>query len=177
MSYDLSGISILIVEDFEPVASLLQSVLKNLGCVYLYHAKNGEEGLRFYLEYKPDIVITDWDMEPIDGIQLTRYIRSLKKYQNPYTPILMTTGFSERNLIEDARDAGVTDFMAKPFTVDTIIRKISSIIEAQRDFVISDIYRGPDRRRRRASNKNNEIYDGPLRRANDFKTERLTHAH
>lgn len=171
MSYNMSEVSVLVIEDFGPVASLLQSVLQSLGCRYIYHAKNGEEGLRYYLEYKPDIVITDWDMEPIDGIQLTNYIRSLKKYQNPYTPILMMTGYSEENLIKQARDAGITDFMAKPFTVETFIKKITGIIEIQRNFIIANSYRGPDRRRRRANNQNIS-YDGPHRRDDDFDKER-----
>jgi DNA-binding response OmpR family regulator len=72
------------------------------------------------------------------------------------------TGFSEKRRVVQARDAGVTEFLVKPFTARDMYRRISQIVERPREFVKSEDFFGPDRRRTKRSD-----YEGPLRREED----------
>jgi DNA-binding response OmpR family regulator len=101
-------------------------------------------------------------MEPTDGLTLTQRIRKDPGSTNKQTPIILMTGFSHKMRVESARDAGVTEFITKPFTAKDLYKRIEEVIERPRQFVDSGSFLGPDRRRR--SDKN---YQGPARRADD----------
>ena len=98
-------------------------------------------------------------MEPRDGIEFTKMIRNHDTSPNRYVPIIMLTGHSELSAVEEARDAGVNEFMAKPVSATKLYAKIKRIIEHPRDFVRTGDYFGPDRRRHQDPD-----YDGPERR-------------
>jgi len=111
----------------------------------------------------PDLVLTDLSMKPVDGITFTREVRTAHDSPNPYVPIIMITGHTERRKVEAARDAGVTEFLAKPITAQGLILRIAEIVERPRAFVRCDGYFGPDRRRRKDEN-----FTGPWLRHDDF---------
>jgi len=108
-------------------------------------------------------------MKPIDGIAFTQEVRLSHKSPNPYVPIIMITGHTERHRVEAARDAGVTEFLAKPITAQNLFLRIAEIIERPRPFVRAGAYFGPDRRRRRDEN-----YRGPWRRHEDVRDDMET---
>src|SRR6202012_4809402 len=114
----------------------------------------------------PDLVLTDLSMAPTDGIHLTKQIRTSGTSPNPYVPIIMVTGHPEKPRVEAARDAGVTEFLAKPITVQNLMARLTEIVERPRPFVRCDNYFGPERRRRRL-----DSYRGPWRRKEDFKDD------
>jgi len=161
MAYDLEDINLLVVEDTFPMLVLAKSLLHIFGFRNILTAKTGEEGYALYKQYKPDVVITDWFMEPMDGIQLTQKIRHDEDSPNPYTPIIMVSGYGSRARVENARDNGVTEFIIKPYTAKDLYNKITQLIENPRPFVKTDNYFGPERRRRNAE------YNGPFRRESD----------
>ena len=101
-------------------------------------------------------------MEPMDGIELTRRIRNDSTSPNKTVPIIMLTGYSAANRIQRSRDAGATEYLAKPFTAESLVKRITYVIENPRDFILARDYFGPDRRR-----KENRAYSGPLRRMSD----------
>jgi DNA-binding response OmpR family regulator len=105
-------------------------------------------------------------MAPTDGIHLTKQIRMGGASPNKYVPIIMVTGHTEKARVEAARDAGVTEFLAKPITVQNLMSRLSEIVERPRPFVKCDTYFGPERRRRKV-----EGYSGPWRRHEDFKDD------
>jgi CheY-like chemotaxis protein len=141
---------------------LTKSLLLSFGTGHVVTAKNGEEGYRKFCETNPDIVIADWMMQPMDGISFTRLVRNDPRSPNPYVPVILMTGFSEKRRVVQARDAGVTEFLVKPFTARDMYRRISQIVERPREFVKSEDFFGPDRRRTKRSD-----YEGPLRREED----------
>lgn len=141
---------------------LARSLLDTFGVRDIYTAINGEAGYRKYCTHNPDIVIADWMMKPMDGISLARRIRNDGKSPNQFVPIVLMTGFSEKRRVVQARDAGVTEFLVKPFNARDLYRRLAQIIERPRQFVRSEDFFGPDRRRKRA-----EAYDGPERRGGD----------
>lgn len=144
----LSQVNILIQDaDFE-MSVVLRNVLSSLGFGAVYHARNGEAGLRILQEKDIDIVITDWDMEPMNGIDFINFIRTSPRSPNKTLPIIMLTGKANREHVELARDTGMTEFVVKPFTVQTLCNRIILVVEHPRNFILSHAYNGPDRRRR-----------------------------
>ena len=168
MAYDLENISLLIVEDTFPMLTLAKSILHIFGFRNIMTAKNGEEGYELYEQFEPDVIITDWFMEPMDGIELTKKIRTAETSPKPYTPIIMISGYASRPRVEAARDSGVNEFLIKPYTAQDLYNKIVQIIEHPRPFIQSDDFLGPDRRRSK------EKYNGPLKRDSDESSQETT---
>ena len=111
----------------------------------------------------PDMIITDWKMEPLDGLDFVRLVRTAQDSPNPYVPIIMLTGYTERKRICEARDVGVNEFLKKPIAITGLRARIINIIKYPRVFIKTTKYFGPDRRRRISD----ENYNGPRRRADD----------
>ncbi len=162
MAYKFETLKILIVEDNRPMLDLTRSILQTFGVGIIYTATDGEKGFELFCQNNPDMVIADWMMQPCDGISLTRRIRNDKRSPNAYVPIILMTGFSEKRRVIAARDAGVTEFLVKPFNARDLYRRIVQVIEKPRKFVRSEDFFGPDRRRKRKT-----VYTGPLRREDD----------
>ncbi|MFN3827498.1 MAG: response regulator [Micavibrio sp.] len=162
MAYKMHNISVLVVEDNLPMLEITKSLLLTFGVGHVITAQNGEIGFRRFCEINPDIVIADWMMKPVDGISLTRIIRNDPRSPNPYVPIVLMTGFSEKRRVFQARDAGVTEFLVKPFNARDLYKRMVQVIERPRQFVRASDFFGPDRRRHSRG-----PYDGPMRRDTD----------
>lgn len=143
MSYQLQSIRVLIVEDNQPMLELAKSLLSTFGVGMVYTAKNGEDGFKKFQELNPDLVIADWMMKPMDGISLTRRIRNDAGSPNQFVPVILMTGFSEKRRVIQARDAGVTEFLVKPFNARDLYRRIAQVIERPRQFVRSEDFLAP----------------------------------
>jgi two-component system chemotaxis response regulator CheY len=159
MSYQFRNVSVLVVDDVRPMLSLVSSLLKIFGFSNVYLADNPEDAFAQFCKYKPDIVITDWQMQPYDGLELIRKIRRDPRSPNKFVPVVMMTGYSHRIRVEKARDIGVTEFLVKPFTAKDLCARIEQLVERPRKFVDTGEFFGPDRRRRK-----NDTYKGPRRR-------------
>lgn len=162
MAYQFENITVLVVEDNQPMLDVTKSLLLTFGVGQVIGAKDGGEGFEKYCQYNPDMIIADWMMKPMDGISFTRQVRNAPNSPNQYVPIILMTGFSEKRRVIQARDAGVTEFLVKPFSARDLYRRIAQVIERPRQFIRSDDFFGPDRRR-----KGKRVYDGPLRREED----------
>lgn len=166
MTYQLHRISVLVVEDNHPMLDITKSLLLTFGVGQVISAYNGETGFKRFCEYNTDIVIADWMMKPMDGIEFTKKVRNDPASPNHYVPIILMTGFSEKRRVLEARDAGVTEFLVKPFNARDLYKRIAQVIERPRQFVHSNDFFGPDRRRKR---KHSSAYDGPFRRDEDLQ--------
>lgn len=166
MSYQLQRISVLVVEDSQPMMEITKSLLLAFGVGHVIGAADGAAGFDRFCEYNPDIVIADWMMRPMDGISFTRLVRNDPRSPNPYVPIILMTGFSERRRVVQARDAGVTEFLVKPFNAKDLYKRLAQVIERPRQFVRSEDFFGPDRRRKAAAGVG--AYAGPMRRERDL---------
>ena len=159
MAYDFRELRVLVVEDNLPMLELTRSLLLTFGVGHVFTARSGEEGFTVMCSNNPDIVIADWMMRPMNGLELTQMIRRDPRSPNPFIPIILLTGFSEVNLVMEARDSGVTEFLVKPYNSRDLYRRLVQVIERPRQFVRSGNFFGPDRRR-----KGDEEYTGPERR-------------
>jgi DNA-binding response OmpR family regulator len=143
----LAHIRVLIADSDRRIGELVRNVLESLGFGSARLARDGAHAL-LTLQSKPiDLLITDWEISPIDGINLIRHIRSLAPPLR-FLPIIMLTGNTDLREVEMARDAGVTEFLAKPFSARTLCDRIVSLIENPRSFILTEDFCGPDRRRR-----------------------------
>lgn len=143
----LGKISVLVVDDDAAISKLLQDVLKHLGFGTVQTASNAKDGLDIIRRSHVDFLITDWEMEPISGVKFAQEVRRLDP-PNRFLPIIMLTGHGEKHEIELARDAGITEFLIKPFSAKTLCHRITTIVENPRSFILAPSYRGPSRRRR-----------------------------
>jgi CheY-like chemotaxis protein len=164
MAGGFESIKALIVEDNTHMRSLLRALLNALGIKDVSEAIHGQAGLEALRDRKIDLVLTDLAMGPMDGLELTRHLRNDEKSPNPFVPVIMITGHTEKYRVEAARDAGVTEFLAKPVTAHNLFARITEILERPRAFVRCDSYFGPDRRRHEDEN-----YMGPWRRAEELQ--------
>lgn len=162
MSLQLDKISILIAEDSKPMNELLKAIIEKLDVKNLYTAYDGERALDLFMNERPDIVISDWMMDPMDGIELTNRIRLDPESPNRIAPVIMLTGYNSAKRVMIARDAGCTEFLVKPFTAKDLAKRLAYVINNPRDFIECREYFGPDRRRRIDFN-----HKGPFRRASD----------
>lgn len=163
MNYRFDDLKVLVVEDNLPMLEITKTLLATFGIGTIIGAKDGDNGFREFCEHNPDIVIADWMMKPVDGISLARRIRNDLRSPNLYVPIILMTGFSEKRRVIQARDAGITEFLVKPFTARDLFKRLTQIIERPRQFVRSEDFFGPDRRRKAGA----EGYAGPMRRDSD----------
>ncbi len=164
MAYDLATTKILIVDDMAPMLGLTKSILSIFGFKQIFTANNALEAFDLVVQKDPDLIITDWIMEPMDGLTFTRRVRKDPLSPNPYVPIIIMTGFSSRLRVEASRDSGITEFLVKPFTAKDLYNRIIQIVEKPRQFVDSGDFFGPDRRRKIMAD-----YEGPKRRDDDTK--------
>ncbi len=157
--YNLSRLNFLIVDDNKHMRNLVLSILRSLGAKTCVEASDGADAFRELRGFPADVIICDWNMTPIDGLDFTRMVRNSKDTPNPFVPIIMLTGHTQSNRVVEARDAGVNEFLAKPISAHALYTKINAIIERPRQFVRSKDYFGPDRRRHE-----NPSFQGPERR-------------
>ena len=163
---DFNKLRFLVCDDNPHMRRILRTLLHSFGAREVYEAEDGATALEMYTHYVPDIVITDWSMPIFDGLELAQMIRQPESKGNPFAPIIMLTGHSEKRRVTYARDAGVTEFLAKPITAQNLISRITEVVERPRPFVRSESYFGPDRRRRATEN-----YAGPFRRTADREAD------
>lgn len=159
MPLRLDKISILIVEDIIPMRRILVGVLEEFGVGKIFTADHGGDGFSQFQKHRPDIVITDWMMAPIDGLEMIKMIRTHPASPNRLVPVILISGYSALSRVTEARDMGVTEFLTKPFTGGDLAKRIAHIINKPRDFVEVGDFFGPDRRRRKS-----DQYDGHRRR-------------
>jgi len=160
LRYDL--LKILLVDDNHHMRVLLAEILKALGVREIHEASDGAQGLQLMRSHKFDIVMTDLSMQPLDGIEFVRLLRRSPDSPDSMCPVIMITGHSTMARVNEARNAGVNEFLAKPLTARGVVERIGQVIEHPRPFVKSSDYFGPDRRRRP-----DPAFKGPWRRHSD----------
>ena len=144
---DFNRLRFLVIDDNTHMRRILRTLLHGFGAREVYEAEDGAAGLEAFTHYLPDIVITDWAMPIFDGLELMQMIRQPGANANPYVAIIMLTGHSEKKRVTAARDAGVTEFLAKPISAKGLYQRIINVVANPRPFIKTKTYFGPDRRR------------------------------
>ena len=158
---DFSKVSFLIVDTNPLSAQLVRDILGMLDVTAVRTATNIERAQNVLRRDGVDVVITEHALGDESGVDLIDWIRNGADSPDRMTPVIMLTANSAQNYVVTARDKGVSESLAKPFTVEGLYRRLVSVIARPRSFVNIDDYFGPDRRRRQVP------YDGPERRSSD----------
>jgi two-component system chemotaxis response regulator CheY len=143
----IGSLSILILDDSAQMRAITASVLEGVGICRIHEAADAETALQILREEEVDVAIVDYKMAPMNGTEFVRLVRTSPDSRDPFLPIIMLTGHADKRRIDEARDAGVTEFLVKPVTANSLITRLQSLILKPRPFVKLDGYFGPDRRR------------------------------
>ncbi len=150
---------VLVVDDNQHMRKLVIAVLQAVGVRDLFEAADGETAWKTLRDTNPDIIVLDWQMDGMTGLEFARLIRNSPRSPNVYVPIIMLTGHTHVDQVRQARDAGVNEFLAKPVSVKAILSRLVNVVEHPRPFIRTKTYFGPCRRRRAVT-----AYAGPERR-------------
>ncbi|ESQ94022.1 response regulator [Asticcacaulis benevestitus] len=164
---DCASKSLLIVEDNDASRRLVMELLRAAGFSNLSFARDAEEAIEHIQTQGPDLLLLDWGLPGMSGIELVNHIRqaALKpdpRFPNPQLPIVMLTARQRVFDVTVASHAGINEFVVKPFSTSTLLKAISSALVKKREFVAAPDFVGPDRRRRKSA-----LHPGLLRREGD----------
>ncbi len=120
--------SILIVDDYNTMLRIIKNLLRQLGFNNVEEATDGSAALEKLRSNGFGLVISDWNMEPMTGLQLLREVRADEDLQQ--TPFIMITAESKTENVIAAKEAGVNNYIVKPFNAETLRAKMAAVIGA-----------------------------------------------
>ncbi len=157
----LAKLPALVIDQNRFMRALLADLLRQIGLMEVALAGSAQEALQSMRSWPPGVVFCELDLPPYSGVQILKWIRTSPDSRNPTIPIILIAAPTRREEVLAARDAGVTEFLAKPVTLAGIQSRLRSALSGRRKFVRATSYVGPCRRRRR------DEYGGPMRRLED----------
>ena len=122
------NMNILIVDDYKTMLRIVRNLLKQLGFDNVDEATDGSAALQKLRDKEYSLVISDWNMEPMTGLQLLKEVRADTKLKE--TPFIMITAESKTENVIEAKKAGVSNYIVKPFNADTLKAKLNSVLGA-----------------------------------------------
>lgn len=125
MSVDLN-MNVLIVDDYKTMLRIVRNLLTQIGFKNIDEATDGTMALQMMSGKKYGLVISDWNMEPMTGYELLQKIR--KNPATDKTPFIMVTAESKPENVMEAKKAGVSNYIVKPFNADTLKGKIEAVL-------------------------------------------------
>lgn len=120
-------IKILVVEDNEKIRTLLTTLLRNIGFENLYEAENGQVAFEKMQAFGFDLVLTDWMMPIMDGLELLKAVRADERLKA--TPMMMITASDSHESVIQAAQYRINGYIVKPFSVKTIVQKIDAVFD------------------------------------------------
>jgi two-component system chemotaxis response regulator CheY len=125
MAVDME-MNILIVDDYKTMLRIVENLLKQLGFKNIHQATDGEAALKLLREGTFGMVISDWNMQPMTGLQLLKEVRADGKLKA--MPFIMVTAESKTENVLAAKQAGVNNYIVKPFNAETLKQKMTAVI-------------------------------------------------
>ena len=117
---------VLIVDDYQTMLRILRNLLKQLDFLNVVEASDGTTALEALRKEAFGLIISDWNMEPMTGIQLLREVRADSKLK--HIPFVMITAESKSQNVITAKEAGVSNYIVKPFNSETLKSKLVSVL-------------------------------------------------
>src|SRR5580692_53341 len=116
---------VFIVDDYTTMLRILRNLLRQLDLNNVEEANDGENAFHMMQKVPPDLIISDWNMAPVSGIDLLRRVRADAKLR--HIPFIMVTAESKTDNVVTAKQAGVSNYIVKPFNAETLRAKIVSV--------------------------------------------------
>ena len=148
MAYDFSELNVLVVDDSIHMQQILRSILASMRIEKVRAVSTPAEAFSVIQSWVPDIILTELALGNTDGLDFVRRIRDGADGTNPFVPIFLLTGSTEVARVKEARDAGVTDVLAKPVSIKALYDRFVAAVQDPRPYVKTKTYMGPDRRRK-----------------------------
>lgn len=117
---------VLVVDDYNTMRRILRNLLSQIGFSNVEEAEDGSTGLRKLRERGFGLVISDWNMAPMSGLEFLKEVRSDGQLKD--TPFIMITAESKTENVVAAKEAGVSNYIVKPFNADTLKKKIEAVL-------------------------------------------------
>ena len=121
------SVPVLIVDDYRTMLRIIRNLLKQIGFDNVEEATDGAEALAKLRAGRFGLVISDWNMEPMTGLQLLQEVRADPKLKS--TPFIMVTAESKAENIVAAKQAGVSNYIVKPFNAETLKSRVEKVLE------------------------------------------------
>ena len=125
MAVDMN-MNILVVDDYKTMLRILRNLLRQLNFSNIEEASDGNAALKKLRDVSIDLIISDWHMEPMTGIELLREVRGAGKLK--HIPFIMITAESKSENVIAAKEAGVSNYIVKPFNAETLKSKMASVL-------------------------------------------------
>lgn len=120
------NMNVLIVDDYQTMLRIIKNLLKQLGFANVDEATNGQLALEQFKTKKYGLIISDWNMEPMSGLDLLKAVRGSN--ENAQVPFIMVTAESKTENVVMAKQAGVSNYIVKPFNAETLKQKIATVL-------------------------------------------------
>tara|TARA_R110002096_G_scaffold229669_3_gene419254 strand:- start:379 stop:924 length:546 start_codon:yes stop_codon:yes gene_type:complete len=146
MNTDFKYLKVLIVEDDEHIANMIKVILMAFSVEQVHVAASYQEAIDIIEDHPVDCAIVDYLMEPDKGTRFIEHVRWSSNPDRAQMPLILCTVYTDMKTIVEARDAGVSEILAKPVTPMSIFYKIIAAMEKPRPFISAPRYKGPDRR-------------------------------
>ena len=147
-SEEITKRGVLIADPSAHMATLITVMLRSLGRKDIRETYDSGKAMLELSRRSFDVLIIDDALGSLDGVSFTRKLRASTENVNRYIPIIMMSAAPDAKRIADARDAGVTEFLRKPFAANHLQTRLNSIAANPRGFIEAEAYKGPDRRRK-----------------------------
>lgn len=121
-----SRMPILVVDDYQTMVRIIRALLKQIGFTNVHEAAHGGEALEMLSRNRYGLVISDWNMEPVSGFDLLRQMRANESTRD--TPFILVTAESKTENVVAAKQAGVDNYIVKPFNAGTLKAKMAAVL-------------------------------------------------
>jgi len=158
----IQSLNIVVIDDNAFNRALAGETLKAIGAIRFQLARDLEAAAEIFKTVTPNLILCERDLTEQSGVAVARRIRNAEFAIARSTPVILLTSRSRTSDVEGARDAGINEYVVRPFAAQALRDRIAATILRPRPFVVSAGYVGPCRRRRAVVD-----YAGPKRRAND----------
>ena len=133
----------LVVDDDPYMRKVVRTMLMTIGVRNIEEAPDGLAGLDAIRSLAPHVVILDWEMPGLDGVQFLRTVRSPETFPYPNVQIIMLTGHGERSRVVDAMRVGVNEYLVKPVSLKALRERLVAVLANPRPMIRSGDYYGP----------------------------------
>lgn len=125
-------LKVLIVDDHKTMLRIVRNLLGQLGITNVTEATDGQDALRKLVAEHFDLILSDWNMQPMPGLELLQLVRRDVTYRHTHVPFVMITAEARPENIIEARNSGVDNYIVKPFNADTLKTKIEAALLKRR---------------------------------------------
>ena len=172
-TYNLERLSILCVDDNRDAHPILKALLNAMNITDIRFCLDTVEAYREMESARPDILLVDFEMRPLNGLGFVKLLRRDPESPAPDIPILMTTGHKDESRLDAAREAGAHGIVAKPVTARGLYEALAAVIDSPLPIVKSQSYVGPCRRKRSLRDQEQQDRGDGVIDINEFPANQL----